>query len=422
MKNHHLRSMALLLCALGAMVFGYVFVENSHRQKVIEEILTNRAQVQNLIEIMSLQQAHLNEGNGKAGMLIDELGPAEKLAQDHELHPIILGLYLRSAAIHQHTDNIAEKVRRLHEVAVGHQISTTGISAEPAIQINVARKASAATLDHEGYFSTATLERLAREGQRIIDQLRNLTEITHVSASRTNRSMWLIERNVIELKRDMRSKIGVVSRSFEDANLPVNDLIGQAIQTIPIPYTLKNNQKTPLLSTQTTDLMLAEAFALKKQLAELHQSLPLSLPGENIKAGSSFGYRIDPFTKKRRLHKGLDFNGPRGAPILATGHGVVVEAMTRSGFGKVVVVAHGHGMKSLYAHLDKILVKKGQQVRLGDVIGKLGNTGRSTSPHLHYEILQDGKPFDPSSFIAAGKNLENILAKTGMLQERYAQK
>jgi len=402
------------------MIFGYVAVENSHRQKVIAEISSNRDDVRALLKTISIQQNQLYTDNGRAQMISMELGEAEKLAEDHALHPTILGLYLRSVAIHQHTENIAETMTKLRGDAINHQTATMELVEEPKILINFTADANAARPGASGFMSTATLERLALDGKRVIDRLRNLTETTHISASRTSRSMWLIERNVIELKRDMNSRIGVVRRGFEDANLPISGLIKKASNQIPVPYALINDKKTPILSTKTTDLMLAEAFAIKEELTRLHQALPLSTPGRNIKAGSGFGYRIDPFTKKRRLHKGLDFTGPRGTKILATGHGVVSEALNQNGYGKVVVIEHEHGMQSLYAHLDKILVKKGQKVRLGDPIGTLGNTGRSTSAHLHYEIQQNGKPFDPKSFIEAGHNLEKIFAESGMNIDQLA--
>ncbi len=419
-SRNYLSLMLGLFGLISMMVFGYVAVENSHRQKVIAEVSANREDIKSLLRTLSIQMDQLYAENGRVEMINNELGGAEKIAEDHDLHPTILGLYLRSAAIHQHTENIVEKMRDMRGEAINHQTAIMELAEEPAILINLTTVANAAQSDASDFISTATLERLALEGKRVIDRLRNLTETAHISAARTSRSMWLIERNVIELKRDMKSRIGLVRRGFEDANLPITGLIKKTSNTIPVPYALIDNKKTPLLSTKTTNLMLAEAFALRKELTRLHQALPLSKPVKNLEVSSGFGYRIDPFTKKRAFHEGLDFKGPRGTNILASGHGIVTEATNKNGYGKMVAIAHEHGMKSLYAHLDKILVKKGQKVRLGDPIGTLGNTGRSTGPHLHYEIQQHGKPFDPKSFIEAGQNLEQIFAETGMTNDQLA--
>ena len=111
---------------------------------------------------------------------------------------------------------------------------------------------------------------------------------------------------------------------------------------------------------------------------------------------SSYGYRKDPFTHKRTAHHGIDLAGPYGLPIHVTGDGTVVAAhMNRHGYGKEVLVDHGFGYVSRYAHLQEILVKPGQKLKRGEVLGTMGNTGRSTGPHLHYEIRVDNRPVNP---------------------------
>ena len=94
----------------------------------------------------------------------------------------------------------------------------------------------------------------------------------------------------------------------------------------------------------------------------------------------------------------MDFTGTVGTPIYATGNGVVIESKFDKGYGRHVVIDHGFSYKTLYAHMDKILAKKGQKIKRGDVIGYLGNTGLSTGPHLHYEVRKNDKPIDPINF------------------------
>lgn len=114
-----------------------------------------------------------------------------------------------------------------------------------------------------------------------------------------------------------------------------------------------------------------------------------------------FGIRRDPFTKEIRVHHGIDFAGPKGSPIYATGNGKVVSAeFSFFGYGNVVVIDHGFGYKSRYAHLQKIEVKPGDEVIRGQVIGRLGNSGRSTGPHLHYEVQLRNKAVDPMNYFS----------------------
>ncbi len=113
---------------------------------------------------------------------------------------------------------------------------------------------------------------------------------------------------------------------------------------------------------------------------------------------SGFGVRIHPIFKVAKMHQGIDFAARTGTPIYATGDGQVVRAKSSSGFGKNVVLDHGYGYKSLYGHMSKILVKPGQKVKKGEKIGLVGSTGRSTAPHLHYEIHYKGKPINPIDY------------------------
>ena len=114
---------------------------------------------------------------------------------------------------------------------------------------------------------------------------------------------------------------------------------------------------------------------------------------------SRFGYRISPFTNKREFHKGLDICAKMGAPIVAPADGVVSYVGKNYGYGNVVVLNHNNGLKTKYAHLEKSLVKKGQSVKRGEQIAQVGKTGRSTGPHLHYEVHLNGVAVDPLRYI-----------------------
>ena len=140
-----------------------------------------------------------------------------------------------------------------------------------------------------------------------------------------------------------------------------------------------------------------------ESLREIFHALPLVAPVDNYHVASGFGIRKDPLTKRRSMHFGADLAGWIRSPVYATAPGTVVVVGRKARFGKMVEIDHGYGVRTRYGHFNKILVKKGQVVDYRYKIGLLGNTGRSTGPHVHYEILFDGKQIDPLKFIKAGR-------------------
>ena len=151
----------------------------------------------------------------------------------------------------------------------------------------------------------------------------------------------------------------------------------------------------------------ARDVSFAENLSTLMPSVPLMMPlsGETS-VTSPFGYRIDPFLGRPALHPGVDLLQPYGAEIFATAAGRVTHAGPMGGYGDAVEIDHGHGLVTRYGHMSEILVVEGQEVAQGDPIGRLGSTGRSTGPHLHYEVRVDGEPVDPERFIRAGAGME----------------
>ncbi len=137
-------------------------------------------------------------------------------------------------------------------------------------------------------------------------------------------------------------------------------------------------------------------------LERMTQFIPFSRPIKQQFISSRFGPRSDPITKKMALHQGIDFVGSKNQEIISPSKGKVIKASTFYDYGNIVIVDHGYGITSRYGHLSKILVKKGQLVNKGDILGLQGNTGRSTGDHLHYEVRYKNKPLDPYKFIIAG--------------------
>lgn len=173
-----------------------------------------------------------------------------------------------------------------------------------------------------------------------------------------------------------------------------------------------NNSNLLINTTKKLDILTKQIVVQSKSLDEIAQlaaekqklleAIPAIQPINNedlTRMASGFGYRTDPFTKAKKFHWGMDFTAPRGTPIYASGNGIVRRAdNTAAGYGNHIVIEHGFGYESLYAHLFKYNVRVGQRVKRGDLIGFVGSTGRSEAPHLHYEIFKDGERINPINF------------------------
>lgn len=155
-------------------------------------------------------------------------------------------------------------------------------------------------------------------------------------------------------------------------------------------------------------VITAEIERLAAAKARTNQ-LPLAKPVGNAAISSKFGKRIDPFLRQPALHTGIDFRTPEGHPVQSTAAGTVASAKYSGGYGKMVEIDHGNGVSTRYSHLSRILVKAGDHVAKGDVVARAGSTGRSTGPHLHYEIRIDGNAIDPMRYIRAGGEIRPLL-------------
>lgn len=159
-------------------------------------------------------------------------------------------------------------------------------------------------------------------------------------------------------------------------------------------------QKQLYIQTKSYD----EVVKLAKDHEAMLSSMPAIQPvsNEDLKwLTSGFGYRVDPIYRTRRMHPGVDYSMPIGTPVYATGDGKIVKVETRySGYGKQIEIDHGFGFKTKYAHLNGFAVRKGQNVKRGELIGYSGNTGKSTGPHLHYEVIVGGEKTNPVYYMS----------------------
>jgi murein DD-endopeptidase MepM/ murein hydrolase activator NlpD len=224
----------------------------------------------------------------------------------------------------------------------------------------------------------------------------------------------LIQQRVKQLELQMtelESRDNEVYRSiFESSPIPDSARLKdmetlkevKLIQNLSSSELLQNmiNQLNNLsVRTSFQDKSFVEITSMVKNKEKLLKAIPAIQPVSNKnlnRIGGSFGYRIDPVYKDFRFHQGLDFTAPSGTPIYATADGVVqIAGFSTDGYGNKVVINHGFGYQTLYGHMFRVKAKVGQSVKRGEVIGYIGNTGKSTGPHCHYEVIKRGIKVDP---------------------------
>lgn len=221
------------------------------------------------------------------------------------------------------------------------------------------------------------------------------SEIADIDKQIVDSVSQITSTNIAELQDNIKrirntvAKLGLNEEKLIDqANKHSNQFIGD----VYIPLEVNKNADSKYKK-------IAQDLEKWSGLHRLNTILPLGAPIKSPRITSNFGTRQDPFTKKNKQHKGIDFAGQIGTELYAVAPGRVISAGERHGYGTTVEIDHGLGFTTLYAHLSKVMVSRGDWVRPGTVVGLGGSSGRSTGPHLHYEIRYKGTPFNPTSFI-----------------------
>lgn len=197
--------------------------------------------------------------------------------------------------------------------------------------------------------------------------------------------------------------VGLEGKEFEFGSEPAlggpdGEVLGQPHGASPLEFIGQLDTMHSQLETKGRQLAVLESLLLDK-----HMGTEKLISGHPVNTGyisSYFGYRTDPFHGNTTWHKGIDFSAPAGSDVLATAAGVVTFAGVKDGYGNVVELGHGDGLSTRYAHNAKLAVKVGELVRKGQVIAKVGSTGRSTAPHVHYEVQRDGLFLNPAKYLA----------------------
>jgi murein DD-endopeptidase MepM/ murein hydrolase activator NlpD len=240
---------------------------------------------------------------------------------------------------------------------------------------------------------------LQRENEALLERYKDLNErvgeLSGILADMEHRDdniyRVIFEADPID-KNERMSGIGGVNRYRHLEGYEFSDMV------IETNKRLDRLAKRMVVQSQSLD----EIVELAQSKEEMLQSIPAIQPVSNedlTRMASGFGMRIDPHYKVPKMHKGMDFTAPTGTPIYSTGDGIVLRADRKSsGYGKHVRIDHGYGYVTLYAHMSKMLVRPGQRVERGDIIGEVGNTGKSKGPHLHYEVRLNGNAINPVDF------------------------
>ena len=207
---------------------------------------------------------------------------------------------------------------------------------------------------------------------------------------------------LVEAKRDLVAETARLKKAMQGTGINPQLMLkrvsqGGALMTVA-PTMQDDDFRAGIVDTTAS---LNDLAMVVKAL----NSVPLDAPLATTEVSSGFGGRPDPFTEEAAFHSGIDFSAARGSDVFATAPGLVVFSGPRGAYGNTVEIDHGYGIRTRYGHLSKIAVPAGFQLERGAVIGKVGSTGRSTGPHVHYEVWYDNAVRDPGKFIRAGRNV-----------------
>ena len=218
---------------------------------------------------------------------------------------------------------------------------------------------------------------------------------------------------IVQIERNQLAEVATVREQLSDQSEQISRVLKSiGIKPAPAPQFGIGGPLQEVSDVTDFDshlVALETSLDHYDKLAAKLRAAPIGTPVNNPMVSSHFGTRTDPFTGRRAMHSGIDFKAGYGTAVFATGYGKVVKAGRLGGYGNMIEIQHEDGLTTRYGHLKKILVKKGQLVSTGQTIGKVGSTGRSTGPHLHYEVRKSDSAINPVKFLRAGRTAKQIL-------------
>lgn len=375
---------------------------------------------------------------------IDEQSAIDRVAEVYERRLAALAAE-RDTMLADKTRAEARSAAALEALARRHDAVANAIASEKALSASLETlrlRVATLTAERDALIETATvsssrlaeiesaLEASERERRDLTDTLEKVAGLLDATAGARDGAVAVAlqaEGTVGALKADIEQQRDIQTRLLEQIEAAAASSIGpleQMLRAVGLDVeTLlqgmersDNGQGGPFVPLDSTLAALPaetgervtgvlsslERIALLRRAAD---HLPFGAPVRNLRVSSWFGPRRDPFNRRASFHEGVDFPGPIGTPIHAPAKGVVTFVGSQGGYGRMVKIRHEFGFETVYAHLNRARVRVGERVVRGQRIADKGNTGRSTGPHLHYEIRLRGRPVDPMTFIEAARNV-----------------
>ena len=376
--------------------------------------------IKDRIQMQSAYEGRITDLRGEVGAVTGQL----MLNQD-EFDNKVEKLNSRQAMLEERQTTIAALMNDVDQVALalGQSEITGSLGAgteqtrrlSPNVElVDAADDGNTIQLEFANQYDAVTI---SRPGYDILAS----AELPAVPQNRADRDLVRLAAGQYQLEADQFDMLNQIERNADAATL----VIAQAIARTGIEpqeiARVRANENTavggPLIQVSPQVLPAKSSFERQlhrirvqsRRARDLYSTL-LSYPIRRpLTAGhpttSRFGSRIDPFKRTLAHHSGVDFRANRGTPVHATAGGTVIMGRRNAGYGRMVEISHANGMTTRYAHLSRINVRKGQKVQAGDIIGRVGSTGRSTGPHLHYETRLNGSAINPKRFLDIGADM-----------------
>ncbi|MCG5476774.1 MAG: M23 family metallopeptidase [Sinorhizobium fredii] len=353
--------------------------------RVTSRQLLDQQIVEEKVDKLLQQQLELSSRSGRLGTLAESAEPATA-SGDAAALPDAVPLTYGKRADAQDGIQAIEEIMGIAEANAGPPVHASALGYAPEAQTNGPRETVSDRTDR--IFSKVTLSLKGIER----DQLAHVRQLTS-NAQRTSEAI----RTIVE-----RTGFVFPVPKTADASAPATPADGTAIGG---PYVEPQNQDQFEQSLTTLDNALVDL----EETRDAARKLPLESPAPTSDVTSSFGNRLDPFLGRLALHAGIDFRAATGTRIRATAAGTVTTAGPAGGYGNMIEIDHGNGVSTRYAHLAVVLVHVGERVEADQAIAQSGSTGRSTGPHLHYEVRLGGLAVDPMRFLRARAKLAGYM-------------
>lgn len=373
----------------------------SDLREIAERNVSLKSEVAKMQALVESSKAERDQVQAARERLLQRLAEVERdLAAANEsrseMEQVIAGLEERLGAAHSERESLVAERDRLNTRISGLETQlSTATAKQDALETEIAGLSAALAQSTDRNTQMAKQRdylqrRVGGLEQRLVDLRDAGQSVMERLSERTRLSIDVVEQTISMTGLDVNSLL---------ASIDVAEL-GQGGPFVPAEDAAEFEPSVQLEASVTTlDQQLDRWAALQ----EVVRSVPLSAPLDQYRISSSYGARHDPVNRRKAKHLGVDFAAPLRSSVYTTAPGKVVFAGWRGRYGRMVEIDHGHGIRTRYAHLRKILVKAGQEVGYREKIALLGSSGRSTGPHVHYEIRYKGRAYNPMRFLKAGK-------------------